>query len=169
MKACPVQGCLCGARISAPRQYSASLWYEVVCVIQGVIRATTLQRDRQTSMLLAKRHAEAFIPLSQRQSHKSFSKYARTSQTYDNTVTHWAVYDFSHVCWERLWLNCSLWIIADATNVNGNISTFRNLTGSEGDHLCSPAHNAHIGHIMSHCQRNVNMWLEVTQTKQADA
>lgn len=63
MKACPVQGCLCGARISA-RQYSASLWYEVVWVIQGVIGAIILHRDRQSSVLLAMRYAEEFIPIS---------------------------------------------------------------------------------------------------------
>lgn len=48
VKACLVQGCLCGVRIPAPRQYSASLWYEVVCAIWGVIGATTLLRDRQS-------------------------------------------------------------------------------------------------------------------------
>lgn len=62
MKACPVQGCLCGARISTARQYSASLWYEVIFVIRGVIGATTLARDRQSCMPLARRYVEAFIP-----------------------------------------------------------------------------------------------------------
>lgn len=85
MKAGPVQGCLCGARISAPRQYSASLWYEVVCVIRGVIGATTLVRDRQSCMLLAMRYADTFIPLSHQRSQKSFGKYARITQTNDNS------------------------------------------------------------------------------------
>lgn len=72
LKACPVQGCLFGARISASRQYSTSLWYEVICVIRGAIGATSLW-DRQPSMLLPVRYAEAFILLSHQRSLQSFS------------------------------------------------------------------------------------------------
>lgn len=48
---CPGQDCLCGARISVPRQYSTSLWYEVICVSRGAIGVTL-----PLCMLLAERY-----------------------------------------------------------------------------------------------------------------